>query len=671
MATQRNPFQALVDRGKRRTLAEIEAATRGANPYNAIHNRAPRQTTRQARLSKWISDQRVLLAEEDLIVLDNPSPAQSSRCMSASARSRGNETTSQRPHSQAACPGALVRPSSTLPHTPPSSSRFPLDGLKRKASCLDDNDDDVIIVHPPPASSRRGSRTTTVIDLTKHNCPKRQSSFLGNHDDDVIIIDPPAAEMRRALRPLLLGTPKDGTIRPAKRPKQPNQQQTNLTSARRRGRCNAGPTAPKTNALSASATDATVVVANPAETGTEEVSVVLQSVESVTHLFTLATEIRDEIYRHLLVSTKPIHVQNLWTETARRPSRRGAGDDCANTTIDTRILSVCRQTAVEGTRILYSENCFLYLLRDEVSKGRRSQRFADSGRKINLAKYGHLIRHMAIELEPNRTEASYESLMADALATLAPGPTTGKITPDCSIHLHTLTVTVSPLLQASHRTLRGPGLGNQGMIVHEGRFLSVVSFFSRGAPVLKALQRINADFLRINVHVNSDIKTGTSSNESGDEADSESDGEVSDTASRRPKKRHLETTIDLRCLPRRMEALSREDPLGNLWANDALMQARRHDQGAKANNTLVNLRLHIEQACLEPEKALRGGVWEDHAAAERRRREKKAKEAARLDGDAWDVKDDRQGLDRWISRGMRSLIISIDRVGGELRAYRP
>ncbi|SPQ21150.1 9d98c88d-f8da-423f-a30e-1d115587b2a5 [Thermothielavioides terrestris] len=424
------------------------------------------------------------------------------------------------------------------------------------------------------------------------------SSFLGNHDDDVIIIDPPAAEMRRALRPLLLGTPKDGTIRPAKRPKQPNQQQTNLTSARRRGRCNAGPTAPKTNALSASATDATVVVANPAETGTEEVSVVLQSVESVTHLFTLATEIRDEIYRHLLVSTKPIHVQNLWTETARRPSRRGAGDDCANTTIDTRILSVCRQTAVEGTRILYSENCFLYLLRDEVSKGRRSQRFADSGRKINLAKYGHLIRHMAIELEPNRTEAS-------------------------------------------------------------------------GAPVLKALQRINADFLRINVHVNSDIKTGTSSNESGDEADSESDGEVSDTASRRPKKRHLETTIDLRCLPRRMEALSREDPLGNLWANDALMQARRHDQGAKANNTLVNLRLHIEQACLEPEKALRGGVWEDHAAAERRRREKKAKEAARLDGDAWDVKDDRQGLDRWISRGMRSLIISIDRVGGELRAYRP
>ena len=81
----------------------------------------------------------------------------------------------------------------------------------------------------------------------------------------------------------------------------------------------------------------------------------------------------DHIYRHLLVSQKPVHVKQLWTEPARSnarrsPRKRGAAPEKlfemeTDTLIDTRILRVCRQTAFEGTRILYSENRFLYILR--------------------------------------------------------------------------------------------------------------------------------------------------------------------------------------------------------------------------------------------------------------------------------------------------------------------
>lgn len=416
----------------------------------------------------------------------------------------------------------------------------------------------------------------------------------------------------------------------------------------------------------------------------------LESIEATTHFFTLAVEIRDKIYRQLLVSPMPIRVHGLWTEVARRSTRRGARSDDVDNTIDTRILSVCRRTAVEATRILYSENAFFYLLRDpevvENASGlRRGQRGPGRGRWeqesrsiINLAKYGHLIRHMIIELESNRTKPEYEKLMSAALETLVPAGVGSPLLPSpprppCApIHLHTLTITISPLMQ-THRGERAPASGSPNVTAHDGRFLTTVGFFSRGAPVLKALQRLNVDFLRINVHVNSDIKDGVVDSE--DEEDSEGndgDPETASVRAQRPRRRHLETTIDLRCLPRHMEGLSRNGMMGHLWANDALMQEKRRAQGAEAEKTLAHLRRHVEDACLRPEMALRGGVWEDHGAAERRRREQQAKEDARFDADAYDEDDDEDDSDdQRVVRGMDSLIISIARVGEELRAYRP
>ncbi|KAK4155452.1 hypothetical protein C8A00DRAFT_13501 [Chaetomidium leptoderma] len=686
MATHSNPFHASFARGKRRTLAEIDAATKGSNGPNgfkALHRQPVQPGT--ARVPEWLSHQGIHLVEEDVMELDKPRPPQSIRHTPAFAPDGARETAGQWPRSQTARAGTRAKPPPSVPHTPPSSRHFSSHELKRKVYLLDDSEEDVIIVPPPPSAPRRGPKPIETVDLTTSNHPTRRTSFLGNRDDDVVIIDPPAAEMRRQLRPLLLGShtvpviPGNHTVpaipvRPQKRPKRTH---TNLAPA---------PERPMRRNREALTDERTAPEANAAET-----SVVLQSVESMTHFFTLATEIRDKIYRHLLVSQTPINVHHLWTELARRSSRRrGTRSDDVDTTIDARILTACRQTAVEGTRILYSENTFLYLLRDPSetvenvgSGGRRSQRNAARGQReregtINLARYGHLIRHMAIELEPNRTDTSYAKLMCAALETLAPAGGGSPLLPSpprplCGpIHLHTLTLTVSPLFESSQRAVRAPGPGNQDVLIHEGRFLSVVGFFSRGAPVLKALQRLNVDFLRLNVHVNSDLKDGDLAEDEAD-SDAESDDNDSDTSSvqaQRPKKRHLETTIDLRCLPRHMETLSRNGLTGRLWANDVLMQEKRRQQGAKAEDALAHLRRHIEEACLQPESVLRGGVWEDHGAAERRRAEQRAKAEARFDADAYDAEGEGGGEDSRVARGMKSLIISIDRVGDELRAYR-
>ena len=535
-----------------------------------------------------------------------------------------------------------------------------------------------------------------VVDLTLSDGPKRTTSFLGNQDDDVMIIDPPAAEIRRELRPLLLGTSGNLNTRPIRPSKRAKQTHEGFQTPRPDQ--NPQPSV-EADAVEVDVIEVDVVEADATEAAAVETEV-LPSIELMTYFFTLPIEIRDKIYRHLLVSSKPIHVQHLWTEMARRHTRRGRGrgqvDPESDTTISPQILRVCRQTALEGTRVLYSENTFLYQLRDpeildtKPSGGRRSNRNTraqrnQATRTINLEKYGHLIRNMAIELEPNRTGAEYQDLMAEALGTLvsAPAGSSSPRIPSPSrppygpIRLHTLTITVSPLFEPNRRTVRAAAAaGDQDVTIRNGRFLSVVGFFSRGAPVLKALQRINTNFLRINVHVNSDVKDRRSRGDSpeldpnaSDEEEPDSDSDSS-TRPKKPKHRHLETTLDLRYLPRHMEPLQRAEAAGAIWGAARLMQMKRRREGEKAEDTLTNLRRHIEQACHTPEDGLRRGIWEEHAVAERRRREHRAREDARFDADAYDEDESEEEEDRWMARGMKSLIISFARVGDEMRVYR-
>ncbi|KAL2263602.1 hypothetical protein VTK26DRAFT_6069 [Humicola hyalothermophila] len=674
MATQVNPYHVNFDQGRRRTRAEAEAIIRSA-AFSYTHNQPTRplfQPARVTKVSEWLANQGLRLSSadfEELNPINSPRPGQ---------RNLKNI------HSRA--------------EAPPSSRHFPTGGRKRKVSRLDDKDGIAGPQAPPYTLEGR-----EIVDLTLSDGPKRKTSFLGHQDDDVMIIDPPAAEIRRDLRPLLLGTLRgsDGTSL------NPDETSGDLDGTSRESNPRPAKRAKQTHRRSPTRNvgqgiDRNVEV-GAVEANAPETSVVLQSIESTTSFFNLPIEIRDKIYRHLLISSKPIHVQHLWTELARRPTRRGRGRSQNGldvvTTIDTQILRVCRRTALEGTRILYSENTFLYQLRDpeildvRATGGRRSNRIARAMmnhgmRAINLEKYGHLIRHMAIELEPNRTGAEYQDLMAAALEILvspAQGSASPGIPPPCRppcgpIHLQTLTITISPVFESNRRTVRSLAAGHQDVAIRNGRFLSVVGFFSRGAAVLKALQRIDTKFLRINVHVNSNARNRHSREDASnpdpntsDEEDSGSDS-GSNSASTRPRKykpRHLETTLDLRYRPRHLEVVNRQEADGAIWGNARMVHMKRRRQGEEAEATLANLRRHIEDACLKSEKELRRGIWEEHRIAERRRREHRAREEARFDADAYDEEDGADEEDGRLARDRKSLIISIDRVGDGLRAYRP
>lgn len=381
-------------------------------------------------------------------------------------------------------------------------------------------------------------------------------------------------------------------------------------------------------------------------------SSILPSVESSTGFFSLAPEIRDKIYRHLLVSSTPVGVRNLWTELARRTRRRRGNCDSGtrgnDSIININILLVCRQTAAEGIRVLYSENTFLYQLRDPEVVCRLQQEhrlvlrtaprgFPETG--INLEKYAHLLRHITIELEPNRSGTAYEKLMAAAIQALALP----------HIRLYKLTITVSPLFETYRRKAGGSG-------TVKTKYLSVVPYFSKNAPVLKALLGVNTRFLRINVHTNSKqnnstlgrrraptpiiITTASAANNNNAGVDSSSDSDsgnnifqssaaaykkTSDTTSR-----HYEATLDLRYVPWNevntpVKRQLSPSPLPDQFEHDELAQAKRRERGQVAKQALLSLRRHIEEACtLSPAelKCVGNNIWEEHAEAEKKRKEK-------------------------------------------------
>lgn len=700
MATQVNPFHAGLGPSKRQTLAEIAAATYGTNTSRS----QPRRSAVTSNVSAWLFDQDA----GNSMDIDEPDIPRSDHGQPTSRRTRKGAP------SQASHAGRI-------PHNSPYNK------LKRKASCLDEDEADVIVVSSPPRSRRHGLDSPVVIDLTRRSRQQRKRSRMGHQDDDVIIVEPPAADIRRDLRRLAIGSPDpEPAVEPSAAGAQPRnrngrrQQRTESRTASRDRR----PPQPQSNSRAA-----------VPEAAAAEISEVLNSVESVTHFFTLAPEIRDQIYRHLLVSPKPVHVMNRWTEVVRRFSRRGENIDI-NERINISILLVCRRTAEEGTRILYAENTFFYLLRDNTTDGNansngggggggrrntRSSRLEEARRHIlNLAKYGHLIRHMAIELEPNRTEASHEQQMAKALEALVPSAAAVLGSPPpplpsfAPIHLHTLTITISPLFQPGQRGARGSqGAAPSPARTADGRYLSVVGLFSRGGQALRALQQIRVNFLRIHVHVNSHLRSrGGDGSEFGDSATSsaaDSDAESSDPSSQqhRPKHHHLEATLDLRYLPQRQQQQHTAtatttttthaspspspqqgggapiDDVDDPWANDELVRQRRQERAAEAERALRDLRRHIEEACVAPELvSRRGGFWEEHGAAERRRREERARHEARFDRDACGGRggDEDEDDDSWRDGGgdgrrrprwpTRSLIISIDKVGDQLRAYR-
>lgn len=341
----------------------------------------------------------------------------------------------------------------------------------------------------------------------------------------------------------------------------------------------------------------------------------------------MPTEVRENIFRHLLISNKPIQVSGIWTDLARAIKRRTGRDrrsrdeedEDTTTTIDARILSVCRQTHAEGSRILYSENTFHYRLRDGDSVpsyaltpsspfGRRNTAAAriqdwhttwlasNKTGPINFKRYGPLLRRLHVELEPNRsTDEKYENLLICALEALISRP-------GVPISLHVLSLSFSPTF-----TPTTPG-GPHG--------LSTAYFFAPAHRVMRALQQITTNYLHLNIHVDlagtvvTHPPTALLPQQPIDPEDSDFDADAHRT-------RHLETTIDMRFTPRHMAAVPPSDAVAaDLWARDALMPGKREARGRRAETCLAQLRRRIEGACADPDAAVRRNWFDDVEDAE-------------------------------------------------------
>ncbi|EGO61164.1 hypothetical protein NEUTE1DRAFT_98304 [Neurospora tetrasperma FGSC 2508] len=502
-------------------------------------------------------------------------------------------------------------------------------------------------------------RNTQPLDLLPPlRPPKRTVSYGGNQDVDPENEDKNLdSSLRRRISSLL-------KIRPAKRtrnnpPPPPPPPPPQRRSANRR---HADSQAVRSfrQVLRAPAIDEDVVTAEvlraPAIDEDVVTAVSAQDGKDIFPLLMLPFEVREKILRYILVSDKPVYVKRLWTEQVRSIRRNtrgrghgGNGDKSEEEyTNKTTILRTSRQMLAEGSLLLYSQNQFVYLLRDPIHamvdfasmlkeaqkkspkkiEGRnKRKRKADSQYglyEINIAKYGHLLRHLSIELEPNRSGTQYRELMEQALDVLTSSDRRGRYllagqivdgkTP--RIFLHTLTITVSPENDQGR-----PGSGSVSKnSSQESRspYSSAIELFDSRSLVMHALSRIDTQFLRINMHIND-----------GPHNDNEGDDEFALNTGTR--KRHLETTIDMRFLPRHTKQV-----------NDHLMKEQRAKRGEEAQTALQTLKIRMYEGFENPDRVVVDGLWEDNSAADVRRKKERAEFEARLEGDARRQNDDEE-----------------------------
>ncbi|KAI8658451.1 hypothetical protein NCS55_01121500 [Fusarium keratoplasticum] len=196
-------------------------------------------------------------------------------------------------------------------------------------------------------------------------------------------------------------------------------------------------------------------------------------------LMGMPTEVREGIYRHILVSHKPIPVYDGWKRVYER-ERPG---------LDTCILRVNRRINLEATGVLYRENTFLYRLRDapgpshqmvgaqqlaavhDYHPGRASKTRKHEECTINVDKFGEDFRYLTIQADHNRHSAQTQEFMIEAIKTFAKFPS--------KMNVHTLQIVISPR--------------------YENGTFTFVNFFQQGSTLVEALKGIACEKIVIKV----------------------------------------------------------------------------------------------------------------------------------------------------------------------------
>ncbi|KAF4970091.1 hypothetical protein FSARC_2792 [Fusarium sarcochroum] len=288
-------------------------------------------------------------------------------------------------------------------------------------------------------------------------------------------------------------------------------------------------------------------------------------------LMDLPAEVREEIYRGLLVSHKPIPVYDGWKRVYQR-EKPG---------LHIEILMVNREISMEASGVLYGENTFLYRLRD--APGRSIQMFniqdlanhdlyvpgSDDEEHvresffrsplepphepgtINIDKYARYFRYITVQADHNRDTAETQEFMAAAIKTFAQAP--GKT------NIHTLSIVISPRYM-------------------DGKF-TFVNFFEPNSDLVMALKAVCCEVLRIRIW-NKYLNDGIGS-------------PCTELVLRAHQLRFIKNLAQQKLECEGESELKKQD----IWHTDTKMNKFRFKRLREINKKLARLKLYVLKAC--------------------------------------------------------------------------
>ncbi|ROW11680.1 hypothetical protein VPNG_05647 [Cytospora leucostoma] len=337
-------------------------------------------------------------------------------------------------------------------------------------------------------------------------------------------------------------------------------------------------------------------------------------VEGKCFLFTLPLEVRKQIWRHLLLATRPIQVMNGWSQLCR----------WQQLDLHPAVLAASRAVFDEAVRVLYGENDFRYLVRDKAGmpgrksrwRGRRDRsRDAPNPCAIDAGKYGRYFRRLELRMERNRMTAEYDGVLASALDILL----------GVGVELHRLTVDVSPRRQVAEDDDDDDDDDDD---TEDETSASMSDWFHPDGEVNAALKALDTDFIHIHVFTpETDNHASRGLRCIIDKRREVSELEVLQACDQQHQNQHQQHQHQ----HQHQQHQQRDDASGVVQQPGDIITSREDmrlliqtRQAEAAGRLLDKLHLRIESACRDPGAAVRKGWFEplEEAASREWRRER-------------------------------------------------
>lgn len=189
-------------------------------------------------------------------------------------------------------------------------------------------------------------------------------------------------------------------------------------------------------------------------------------------------EVRDNIFRYILLSPKEIRVLRVWSLVFPR--------DCPQ--LELALIRTCEVFRRQGLRILYGENRFVYRNRDPSEGDKVTPwvlRKIFNHSHFPIDRHGHLIRYIRIDVEDNRMDRKYRENFVRSLTKFGPNSSLS-----CPANLHTVTIEV-PALTLQDMINDKDAIGS----VPNPSHVPICRFFGKSA--IEALEKLDTKFIRI------------------------------------------------------------------------------------------------------------------------------------------------------------------------------